>query len=334
MAMHVEVKNALAVVAVGAIVYQVMKFLWNAVWEPLRLRRIMEKQGLRGPPFRFLVGSLKEANAFSESCPESLPLDNYANLSPTVTPHYALYFPKYGTVCELLVISGGQSYVTLILLKEGYLHVIEALRNVFPAFCRCRLHVSKYYRCISHLQYLYAMCTGKNFVYHWGTTTRLAVGDPDVVKELLITNHESLIRAPLDEKIVSELLGKGLLSQLGEKWIKERRTLNPFFHQDALKVRYITKSVWLLCKILEILDYTILANDRSAYIPLKVKYSTYPPPHCRAWWRIWWKQLQQRYTSGRRQLRNKGARRKSTWKSICTRFLVGSFPGRLLVMTF
>lgn len=110
MAMYVEVKNAVAVVAVGAIVYQVMKFLWNAVWEPLRLRRIMEKQGVRGPPFRFLVGSLMEANAFSESCPEFLPLDNYANLSPTVTPHYALYFPKFGTVCELLFISGDQSY--------------------------------------------------------------------------------------------------------------------------------------------------------------------------------------------------------------------------------
>lgn len=111
--MHVEVKNALAVVAVGAIVYQVMKFLRNAVWEPLRLRRIMEKQGVRGPPFHFFLGKA-EANAFSESCPEALPLDKYANLSPTVTPHYALYFPKYGTVCELLIILGGQSYVTLI----------------------------------------------------------------------------------------------------------------------------------------------------------------------------------------------------------------------------
>lgn len=152
MAMHVEVKNALVIVAVGAIVYQVIKFLWNAVWEPLRLRRIMEKQGVRGPPFRFLVGNLMEANAFSESCPESLPLDNYANLSPTVTPHYALYFPKYGNVCELLVISGGGSYVTSIILKEGSPHVIEALMNVFSAPCRCRLRMSKNYRGISYLQ--------------------------------------------------------------------------------------------------------------------------------------------------------------------------------------
>lgn len=91
-----EVRNALAVVAVSGIAYQLIKFLWNVSWEPLRLRRVMTKPGVKGPPFRPLVGQLFEPAVFAESFPEALPLGNYDNLSPTVTPQYALYCPKYG----------------------------------------------------------------------------------------------------------------------------------------------------------------------------------------------------------------------------------------------
>lgn len=74
------------------------------------------------------------------------------------------------------------------------------------------------------------------FVYKWGSLTRLVVRDPEVVKELIITNHESMTRAWPDLQIFSVIVGKGLLSLVGEKWILERRTLSPFFHQDVLKV--------------------------------------------------------------------------------------------------
>ncbi|KAG0563350.1 hypothetical protein KC19_8G023700 [Ceratodon purpureus] len=91
-----EVRNALAAVAISVVAYKLVKFLWTVFWEPLRLLRIMTKQGVKGPPFRPLIGHIFEPVAFAESFPEVLPLGNYDNLSPTITPQYALYCPKYG----------------------------------------------------------------------------------------------------------------------------------------------------------------------------------------------------------------------------------------------
>jgi len=53
------------------------------------------------------------------------------------------------------------------------------------------------------------------FVYKWGSLTRLVVRDPEIVKELSITNHESLTRPEL--QIFSVVVGRGLLSLEGEK---------------------------------------------------------------------------------------------------------------------
>ncbi|KAG0625421.1 hypothetical protein M758_2G053800 [Ceratodon purpureus] len=171
MATSVEVRNAFAVLAVSVVALKVLQFLWRAVWEPLRLRRIMAKQGVKGPPYRFLFGQVIEQVAFQDSFPESLPLGNYADFSPTVTPQYALYFPKYG----------------------------------------------------------------KTFLYWRGIDTRLCVRDAEIAKEVFINNHTSLKRSEVEDKIIGQVVGTGLLIHQGEKWASERRQLNPFFHQDALK---------------------------------------------------------------------------------------------------
>jgi len=90
--MDVEVWTAVALLILSAVAYQVV---WKGLWEPLRLGRIMAKQGIKGPPFRFLVGQFPEQKEFLESLPDVIPVDSYAALSPTVTPQYALYFPKF-----------------------------------------------------------------------------------------------------------------------------------------------------------------------------------------------------------------------------------------------
>lgn len=166
-----NVRNALAVVVASVIVYSVIKFLRVSVWQPLRLRRIMAKQGVSGPPFRFVRGQFVEMWKFTESFPDALPIDDFANLTPTVTPQNALYYPKYGKI----------------------------------------------------------------YLYWWGTITRLAVRDPKIVKELMVSNHESLTRLQSESQFLAEVVGKGLLTQVGEKWASERRTLGPFFHQKSLE---------------------------------------------------------------------------------------------------
>lgn len=76
----------------------------------------------------------------------------------------------------------------------------------------------------------------KYFLYWFGTSTRLVVRDPEIAKEVFITNHASLGRY-LDDSFVARILGNGLLLLVGEKWTIERRIISPFFHQDALKVQ-------------------------------------------------------------------------------------------------
>lgn len=168
----VEVRNAvLAVVVATVIVYHVFKFVRAALWEPLRLRRIMTKQGVRGPPFKFLLGQYTDMVKFAESFPETLDMDDFANLSPTVSPQYAMYFPKYGNM----------------------------------------------------------------FLYWWGTMTKLVVRDPEILKELLITNHNSLERVELENMLIQQVIGPGLMNQEGEKWSSVRRMINPSFNQHTVK---------------------------------------------------------------------------------------------------
>lgn len=70
-----EVWNSLVAIAITAVIYHILLLVKTVVWEPLRLRRIMMKQGVKGPPFHLLVGNLPEALAFGQSQPEALALD-------------------------------------------------------------------------------------------------------------------------------------------------------------------------------------------------------------------------------------------------------------------
>jgi PHYB activation tagged suppressor 1 len=94
--------SALALAVATVAMLAVFQNIWVAVtkhwWMPQRLRRIMEQQGWKGPPFRFLVGSVPEVLEFlNEQVSRPLAIRDFETV-PRVSPQYALFSRKYGTL--------------------------------------------------------------------------------------------------------------------------------------------------------------------------------------------------------------------------------------------
>lgn len=76
----------------------------------------------------------------------------------------------------------------------------------------------------------------KYFLYEHGKSTRLVIRDPEIAREVFYTNHPSLGRYLPEDDFLFQILGTGLVTSMGEKWQTERKTINPFFNHDGLKV--------------------------------------------------------------------------------------------------
>jgi hypothetical protein len=88
---------AVATVAMVAFFQNVWVVVTKHWWMPRRLRRIMEQQGWKGPPFHFLVGSVPEVLEFlNEQVSRPLAIRDFDTV-PRVSPQYALCSSKYGT---------------------------------------------------------------------------------------------------------------------------------------------------------------------------------------------------------------------------------------------
>jgi len=77
---------------------------------------------------------------------------------------------------------------------------------------------------------------GKTFLYWFGSTPRLAISDPNLIKEVLVTKCGENGKVPYNPQ--SKLLfGQGLVGLQGEQWIFHRRIFNLAFNTEILKVR-------------------------------------------------------------------------------------------------
>lgn len=64
---------------------------------PMRIQRIMEKQGVRGPKRRLLTGNISEMLALHSSA-TSEPMKSISHdVVARLAPHFAAWYPKYGT---------------------------------------------------------------------------------------------------------------------------------------------------------------------------------------------------------------------------------------------
>lgn len=87
--------NILLLSVLGLIVISLHKFLRRVWWDPIRITKSMEVQGIRGPPYKFLHGSTKEAMAMIKES-MSKPMELSHNITPRVQPHLHAWIKEYG----------------------------------------------------------------------------------------------------------------------------------------------------------------------------------------------------------------------------------------------
>nr|XP_028962488.1 cytochrome P450 734A1-like [Malus domestica] len=75
---------------------------------------------------------------------------------------------------------------------------------------------------------------GKNFLYWFGSRARLAVSDPDMIKEVL-TNTSGSFRRLQFNPLTKTLFGEGVIGLEGEEWAFHRRIVNQAFKMERVK---------------------------------------------------------------------------------------------------
>ncbi|TKW22551.1 hypothetical protein SEVIR_4G236100v4 [Setaria viridis] len=141
--------------------------LW---WRPRRLEAHFARQGVRGPPYRFLLGCVTEMVALmaDAAAKPMSPPDSHDAL-PRVLAFYHYWRKIYGPM----------------------------------------------------------------FLIWFGPTPRLTVADPELVREILLTNADAFDRYEA-HPVVRQLEGDGLVSLHDGKWALHRRVLTPAFFPDNL----------------------------------------------------------------------------------------------------
>ncbi|GJN05656.1 hypothetical protein PR202_ga23305 [Eleusine coracana subsp. coracana] len=76
---------------------------------------------------------------------------------------------------------------------------------------------------------------GSTFLIWFGPTPRLAVADPDLIREIMLSRADHFDRYE-SHPMVRQLEGDGLVSLRGDKWAHRRKVLTPAFHMDNLKL--------------------------------------------------------------------------------------------------
>ncbi|CAI9116708.1 OLC1v1017933C1 [Oldenlandia corymbosa var. corymbosa] len=89
------------------------------------------------------------------------------------------------------------------------------------------------HRVVPHY-YNWSTVYGKNFLYWFGPKPRLAIGDPDMIKEILL-NVNGCYEKTKYNPLSKLLFGEGLVGLSGEKWAVHRRITSQAFNMERIK---------------------------------------------------------------------------------------------------
>lgn len=89
---------------------------------------------------------------------------------------------------------------------------------------------------------------GKNFLYWFGPKPRLAIADPDMIKEVLMNTSGSFQKIPFTP-LTKILFGEGLVGLEGDQWAFHRRVVNQAFKMEKVKVTSYSNTPLFLRKL-------------------------------------------------------------------------------------
>ncbi|XP_009790069.1 cytochrome P450 734A1 [Nicotiana tabacum] len=108
--------------------------------------------------------------------------------------------------------------------------------------------------------YNWSTVYGKNFLYWFGPKPRLAIADPNLIKEILVNTSGSFEKVKYNP-LSKMLFGDGLVGLEGEKWAIHRRITNQAFNLERVK-GWISEMVDSTTKFLEKWEEVRNARDQ------------------------------------------------------------------------
>ncbi|KAJ8527923.1 hypothetical protein K7X08_015374 [Anisodus acutangulus] len=105
---------------------------------------------------------------------------------------------------------------------------------------------------------------GATFLVWFGPTPRLAVAEPDLIREIFTTKSEFYEKNEA-HPLIRQLEGDGLLSLKGEKWAHHRKIITPTFHMENLKLLIPGAA----SKVIEMLE-KLTPNSKNGEIEIEI----------------------------------------------------------------
>ncbi|KAG2666594.1 hypothetical protein I3760_15G070700 [Carya illinoinensis] len=152
------------------IFFLLLKLLHSVLWLPWRIQDHFRRQGIRGPPYRPVVGNMPEVRRMTaEAQSKAMSWDDH-----------------------------------------------DTLHRLAP--------------CYSEWSAVY----GRTFLYWLGSKPRLAIDDPDMIKEVLMNTGGSFEKMEHNPP-VKMFFGQGIFALRGERWSLHRRIVNQAFKMENVK---------------------------------------------------------------------------------------------------